>query len=164
MDAKDEMEKVYEALVFWADVVLVSTPIRWGNASALFYKMAECMNCVQNQITLKNRVLIKNKVASFIITGGQDNIQAVAGQLLTFFSEMGFHFPQFPFIAHSRGWSAEDMEKNIEYVEQSSDLRDGAKELVERSLSMADLLVKHGQGASKTCRAGRKANPLVLSK
>ncbi len=49
---KDEMEQVYEALVFWADVVLVATPIRWGNASALFYKMAERMNCIQNQITI----------------------------------------------------------------------------------------------------------------
>ena len=32
-------------------------------------------NCVQNQITIANRVLIRNKVAGFIIVGGQDNIQ-----------------------------------------------------------------------------------------
>ena len=56
-------------------------------------------------------VLIKNKVAAFIITGGQDNIQAVAGSMLTFWAELGFVFPPFPFIAHSRGWDAEDMEQ-----------------------------------------------------
>src|SRR2546426_10870023 len=33
---------------------------------------------------------IRNKVAAFIITGGQDNIQAVAGGMLTFWSELGF--------------------------------------------------------------------------
>jgi hypothetical protein len=35
--------------------------------------MAERLNTVQNQITLNNNIF-KNKVAAFIITGGQDNI------------------------------------------------------------------------------------------
>ena len=90
MDPKDELDQVYEALVFWADVVLVSTPIRWGAASSLYYKMVERMNCVQNQETIADNTLIKNKVAGFLITGGQDNIQAVAGQMMTFFTEIGF--------------------------------------------------------------------------
>jgi hypothetical protein len=29
-----------------------------------------------------------------------------------FFAELGFIFPQFPYIEHSRGWSHEDMERN----------------------------------------------------
>src|SRR5215813_5622652 len=70
--------------------------VRWGTASSLYFKMAERMNCVQNQITIANRVLIRNKVAGFIIVGGQDNIQMVAGQMLGFFAELGFIFPQFP--------------------------------------------------------------------
>jgi hypothetical protein len=41
MDAKDEMDQVYEALVIWADAVIVSSPIRWGAASSLYFKMAE---------------------------------------------------------------------------------------------------------------------------
>jgi multimeric flavodoxin WrbA/nitrite reductase/ring-hydroxylating ferredoxin subunit len=161
-DEADEMQQVYEALVFWADVIVVATPIRWGNASSLFYKMAERMNCIQNQITINDRVLIRNKVATFIITGGQDNIQAVAGQLLTFFSEVGFHFPQFPFIAHSRGWDAEDMERNVDAVEKSESLRDGARQLVTRGVSMATLLLGQGAGVESTPRGGRKASPLLM--
>ena len=88
--------------------------------------MAERLNCVQNQITTHNKVLIDTKVVSFIITGGQDNIQAVAGGLLTFWSELGFHFPQFPFIAHSRGWDAEDMQNNVRQVRMSEPLRDAS--------------------------------------
>ncbi len=160
MDKKDELTEVYEALVHWADVVLLATPIRWGAASSLYYKMAERLNCVQNQITINNRVLIQNKVASFIITGGQDNIQAVAGQLLTFFSEIGFQFPAFPFIAHSRGWSAEDMEHNVEYVMKSEELKKGAKELVRRSAEMAKTLLKLDLCSEKIERGGRKAHHL----
>jgi hypothetical protein len=48
---------------FRADVVLIATSIRWGTASGLYFEMAERLNCVQNQITTHNRVLINNKVA-----------------------------------------------------------------------------------------------------
>ena len=91
-----------------------------GRGVIAYFKMAERLNCIQNAITIGNHVLIRNKVAGFIIVGGQDNIQAVAGQMLGFFAELGFIFPQFPFIAHSRGWSHEDMERNVEIVRDSA--------------------------------------------
>jgi multimeric flavodoxin WrbA len=160
MDEADQLTNVYEALIFWADIILVSTPIRWGAASSLYYKMAERLNCVQNQITINDRVLIQDKVAGFIITGGQDNVQAVAGQMLGFFAELGFTFPPFPYIAHSRGWSAEDMERNIAYVENSSDLREGAKALVERCMDAANALHKTRHAAKHLEHGGRKAQPL----
>jgi multimeric flavodoxin WrbA len=158
MDPDDELDQVYEALVHWADVILVATPIRWGGASALYYRMAERLNCIQNQITIRDRVLIRNKVAGFIITGGQDNVQAVAGQMLTFFSELGFLFPQFPFIAHSRGWSAEDMETNVAVVRESGELHDAARDLVDRAAAMASRLVGSESGPERIARAGRKAS------
>jgi len=141
MDPQDQMVQVYEALVHWADVVLVGTPIRWGAASSLYYKMAERLNAVQNQITLRDRVLIKNKVAAFVITGGQDNIQAVAGQMLTFFGELGFTSPPFPFVAHSLGWSSEDMERNTDYVRQSSGLHEQTVALAKRSIQLSQQLL-----------------------
>lgn len=141
MDPTDEMNVIYEDLVHWADVVIVSSPIRWGGASSLYYKMAERLNSVQNQITLKNKVLIQNKVVSLIITGGQDNIQSVAGQMLTFFGELGFSTPAFPFVAHSLGWSAEDMEQNIDYVKNSEYLHEESFKLVERSVELVSKLI-----------------------
>jgi nitrite reductase/ring-hydroxylating ferredoxin subunit/multimeric flavodoxin WrbA len=153
--ADDQLTPVYEALVHWADVVLVATPIRWGAPSALYTKMVERMNCIQNQVTIANRVLIQRKVAAFVITGGQDNIQAVAGQMLTFFGELGFSFPPFPFIAHSRGWTAEDMERNVRAVRASDSLRAGARELVARAIDTARTL----QAPAHFERGGRKAAP-----
>jgi multimeric flavodoxin WrbA/nitrite reductase/ring-hydroxylating ferredoxin subunit len=158
MDQHDGMQEVYENLVFWADVILVATPIRWGAASSLFYKMAERLNTVQNQITLRNRVMLKDKVAAFIITGGQDNIQAVAGQMLQFFGELGLQFPQFPYIAHSRGWTAEDMERNVEIVQHSARLHEGARALLDRCVDLAARL--QAGAAPRFERAGRKASGL----
>ena len=109
-------------------------------------------------------MLIRNKVAAFIITGGQDNVQQVAGHLLGFFGELGFHFPQFPYIAHSRGWSAEDMENNIKYVMMSPELRDGAKDLAARAIDHAQLLLDHAEAPHVTSRGGRKAHHLTMMK
>jgi nitrite reductase/ring-hydroxylating ferredoxin subunit/multimeric flavodoxin WrbA len=162
MDATDQMDRVYEALVHWADVVLLATPIRWGAASSLYYKMVERMNCVQNQITTQNKVLIRNKVAAFIIVGGQDNVQAVAGQLLGFFGEIGFLFPQFPYIAHSRGWTAEDMDRNVVFVQKSKELHRGASELAGRAIDLSAALLKGECTPEKTPRGGRKAHKLPV--
>jgi multimeric flavodoxin WrbA/nitrite reductase/ring-hydroxylating ferredoxin subunit len=158
MDDKDELSAVYEALVHWADVVLIATPIRWGNASSLYFKMIERMNCIQNQITTRNRVLIRNKVAGFIVTGGQDNVQSVAGEMMMFFGELGFSFAQFPFVGHSRGWSAEDMENNMAAVKADAELREGTRALARRCLERARDLVTAGAGPAQTERGGRKAN------
>lgn len=142
MDPKDEMSQVYEGMVHWADVVIISSPIRWGNASSLYYKMAERLNSVQNQITLKDKVLIQNKVVGLIITGGQDNIQSVAGQMLNFFGELGFVAPAFPYVGHSLGWSAEDMERNMDYVKDSESLHAQSFELVERAVELVKKLMR----------------------
>jgi nitrite reductase/ring-hydroxylating ferredoxin subunit/multimeric flavodoxin WrbA len=157
MDSKDEMAQVYEGVVHWADVILVSTPIRWGAPASQYFKMVERMNCIQNQETLHGRHLLKNKVAAFIITGGQDNVQAVAGQMLMFFGEIGCQFPQFPFIAHSRGWSAEDMERNEEIVRASAALHEGAAALAARSVEMARIMITSTLGEAAFVRGGRKA-------
>jgi multimeric flavodoxin WrbA/nitrite reductase/ring-hydroxylating ferredoxin subunit len=161
MDEADEMTVVYEALVHWADAIIIASPIRWGAAASLYFKMAERLNCVQNAVTTHNRILIRNKVAGFIIVGGQDNIQAVAGQMMGFFAELGFLFPQFPYIAHSRGWSREDMEKNVEIVRDSTELAEGASELAKRCLALAERLIASEQRTPESMeRGGRKAHPV----
>jgi hypothetical protein len=81
--------------------------------------------------------------------------------MLQFFGELGLTFPQFPFIAHSRGWTAEDMERNVEVVKASSELHDGARALVDRCLDLAGRLQKSAtlefeHGGRKASGLGRK--------
>jgi nitrite reductase/ring-hydroxylating ferredoxin subunit/multimeric flavodoxin WrbA len=113
-DSQDQMIQIYEKVILWADILLIATPIRWGSASSLYYKMIQRMNCVQNQIITHDRYLIRDKVAAFIITGGQDNVQHIAGELFSFWSQLGFMFGKFPFVGWTRGWYAEDTENNYD--------------------------------------------------
>jgi multimeric flavodoxin WrbA/nitrite reductase/ring-hydroxylating ferredoxin subunit len=136
MDPEDGMTEIYRAMVLWADVVILATPIRWGNASSLFFKMAERLNTVQNQITIHDKVLIRNKVASFIITGGQDNVQGVVGQLNSFFTDLGFNFPPFNFVGWSRGWIAEDTENNYVRFFKNRYVKRSVRDLVTNSIRL----------------------------
>ena len=115
---------------------------------------------MRNQITIHDRVLIRNKVAAFVVIGGQDNVQAVVGQMMMFFGELGFSFPQFPFIAHSRGWSAEDMENNVTEVRNNAELHHGACALVDRCIELAGRLVAVDTAPTQVARGGRKAHDL----
>jgi hypothetical protein len=71
-------------------------------------------------------------------------------------------FPQFPFIAHSRGWDAEDMERNVRVVKASEALREAAARLVERALFHWRVLDHHRDELAKPMeRSGRKAQRLA---
>jgi hypothetical protein len=76
--------------------------------------------------------------------------------MLGFFAEVGCQFPQFPYIAHSRGWSAEDMENNVIHVMESEPLREGARSLADRCIEMAELVVAGHVHGEKLTRGGRK--------
>jgi hypothetical protein len=80
--------------------------------------------------------------------------------MLGFFAELGFIFPQFPFIAHSRGWSAEDMERNVAVVRDSKELAEGATMLTQRCLQLAKDLIAQGEARHSIERGGRKAHLL----
>jgi len=160
MQQDDGMTQVYRDMILWADIILVATPIRWGNPSSLYFKMAERLNCVQNQITIKDKVLIKNKVASFIITGGQDNIQQVAGQMMVFFTDLGFTFPPFSFLGWSRGWTAEDMDKNVMQFKRSEYIKRTAKELVDNCVETLSH-IKHFRADSMKAPIPRKEDSLT---
>jgi nitrite reductase/ring-hydroxylating ferredoxin subunit/multimeric flavodoxin WrbA len=112
VDKEDQMIEIYDKIILWADIIVIAIPIRWGSASSLYYQMIQRMNCVQNQSVTHRNYLIRDKVAAFIITGGQDNVQHVAGELMSFWSQLGFVFGKFPFVGWSRGWYAEDTENN----------------------------------------------------
>ena len=162
MDSTDQMDQVYEGVVHWADVILIATPIRWGGASSLYYKMVERMNCIQNQETIANRTCCATRSPASSSPAGRTTCRRWPGRCSTFFAEIGCQFPQFPFIAHSRGWSAEDMENNEQHVRNSKLLHDGATALVRRSADMARVMIESTLGQHALVRGGRKGHRLDI--
>jgi multimeric flavodoxin WrbA/nitrite reductase/ring-hydroxylating ferredoxin subunit len=140
MDKEDQMIEIYQKVILWADVVIIATPIRWGNASSLYYQMVQRMNCVQNQSITHETYLIRDKVAAFIITGGQDNVQHVAGELMTFWSQLGFVFGKFPFVGWTRGWYAEDTENNFDKMKDNEHMRRDIIRTISGAVEMSRLV------------------------
>jgi multimeric flavodoxin WrbA/nitrite reductase/ring-hydroxylating ferredoxin subunit len=140
MDKDDQMIEIYQKVILWADVLIISTPIRWGNASSLYYQMVQRMNCVQNQSITHESYLIRDKVAAFIITGGQDNVQHVAGELMTFWSQLGFLFGKFPFVGWTRGWYAEDTENNFEKMKDNEHMQQDIIKTMNGAVEMSRLV------------------------
>jgi nitrite reductase/ring-hydroxylating ferredoxin subunit/multimeric flavodoxin WrbA len=140
MDKEDQMIEIYQKVILWADVVIIATPIRWGNASSLYYQMVQRMNCVQNQSITHGSYLIRDKVATFIITGGQDNVQHVAGELMTFWSQLGFVFGKFPFVGWTRGWYAKDTENNFDKMKDNEHVRQDIIRTISGAVEMSRLV------------------------
>lgn len=149
IDKEDQMLEIYDRVILWADIVIIATPIRWGSASSLYYQMIQRMNCVQNQSITHGNYLIRDKVAGFIITGGQDNVQHVAGELMSFWSQLGFVFGKFPFVGWTRGWYAEDTENNYPDM-MGEDDRDNDKP--KSSVMMHEDIMKMIRGAVEMSR------------
>ena len=134
----DQMDTVYSA-VLDTDVLFLATPIRWNNHSALVQKFVERMNCIENQYSWFGNRMIKNKVVGLIIIGHVDGMQHVAGNLLNFFSWLGFHIPQVS-IASWVGENDEDTTKDWAQIEKNKYTQEDLMEMVNSSLLLAYLL------------------------
>src|SRR4030042_6302265 len=64
----DQMQRVYDAILS-TDVLILATPIRWNNHSALMQKFVERMNCIANSDVWFGKRLINKKVAGLVIIG-----------------------------------------------------------------------------------------------
>lgn len=131
----DEMQKVYDA-VLECDILILATPIRWNNHSALVQKFIERMNCIENSDVWFGKKLINNKVASMIIVGHVDGLQHVAGNLMNFFSWLGFHSPEGA-IAGWVGTYDEDTTKDWNLIEQNEYLKEDLDNMLNASLRLA---------------------------
>lgn len=133
--ADDEMQTVYDAILD-TDILLLATPIRWNNHSALVQKFVERMNIIENQYSWFGTRMIQKKVAGLIIIGHVDGIQHVAGNLLNFFAWLGFHIPDVA-IASWVGENDEDTTKDWDQIQRNKYTQEDLQNLIHSSLRLA---------------------------
>ena len=146
----DQMQDVYDA-VLACDILILATPIRWNNHSALVQKFVERMNAIENQYSWFGNRMIRDKVAGLIIIGHVDGVQHVAGNMMNFFAWLGFQMPEVA-IASWVGENDEDTTKDWAQIESNRYTKEDLEDLVSSSLRLACALKKHGAG-----EAGGKA-------
>ena len=139
----DQMQTVYDA-VLATDILILATPVRWNNHSALVQKFIERMNAIENQDSWFGNRLIRNKVVGLIIIGHVDGIQHVAGNLLNFFVWSGFHIPEAA-IASWVGENDEDTTKDWDQIERNKYTQEDLQNMIESTLRLSYNL-KHGIG------------------
>jgi len=134
----DEMQVVYDA-VLACDILILATPIRWNNHSALVQKFVDRMNCIENQYSWFGNRMIRKKVVGLIIIGHVDGMQHVAGNLLNFFAWLGFASPEVS-IASWVGENDEDTTKDWDLIERNKYTQEDLDNLVSSSLFLASNL------------------------
>ena len=79
-----------------------------------------------------------------------------------FFAELGFLFPQFPYVAHSRGWSRGGHgTATWRSCARATTFGQASRPLVERCAALAGRLMSTEPTAERVVRGGRKAHSLA---
>ncbi len=131
----DQMQQVYDAILE-CDILILASPIRWNNHSALIQKCIERLNCIENQYSWFGNRMIQKKVAGLIIIGHVDGIQHVAGNLFNFFSWLGFSIPDVA-ITSWVGEHDEDTTRDWEKIEANPYTQEDLVNMVHSSLHLA---------------------------
>jgi multimeric flavodoxin WrbA len=134
----DEMQTVYDA-VLATDILILATPIRWNNHSALVQKFCERMNSIENQYSWFGNRMIKNKVAGLIVIGHVDGMQHVAGNLMNFFAWLGFHMPEVAIVSWV-GEYDEDTTKDWDQIQKNKYTQEDLENMIASSLQLASSL------------------------
>jgi len=142
----DQMQVVYDA-VLGTDILVLATPIRWNNHSALVQKFVERMNAIENQSSWFGNRMIRNKVVGLIIIGHVDGIQHVAGNLLNFFTWLGFHIPEAA-IASWVGENDEDTTKDWGQIQRNRYTQEDLDNMIHSTLRLSYNL-KRGVGEAE---------------
>ena len=142
----DEMQAVYDAVVA-TDILVLATPIRWNNHSALVQKFVERMNAVENQSSWFGNRMIRDKVVGLIIIGHVDGIQHVAGNLLNFFAWLGFHIPEAA-IGSWVGENDEDTTKDWDQIQRNKYTQEDIGNMIHATIRLASSL-KRGMGEAE---------------
>lgn len=104
----DPLTQLYNDIVDRADIILIATPIRWWNASSLYFKMVERMNCIENQKEVYGVDLVHNKLIGMIIVWAQDGVQHVMAQMMATWSQLWFAFAKSPYVIYTAWWYSND--------------------------------------------------------
>ncbi|AKU90097.1 hypothetical protein AKJ08_0484 [Vulgatibacter incomptus] len=137
----DELGPVYDRLVDWADVVVISSVVDDGALAEPLDRFMKRLGCIRHALEVDQVQLIRNKVASFLLCGPWKVASGPAAELVAFFASLGFALPPFPIAGPPPdscfASSAERSDRLLHVLPESAD---GATALVVRAIDLASKL------------------------
>jgi multimeric flavodoxin WrbA len=81
--------------VLASDIVILATPIWWGNASSLVQRALERLDEIHDRILAGEASPLEGKTAGIVITGDSDGAQHIIGSLCNFCNALGLLVPPY---------------------------------------------------------------------
>jgi len=111
MGKGDDWPKVLEKM-FAADIIIFATPIWWGIQSSLIQRSIERLDELNDELLDTGKSEFNNKVGGVLITGSEDGVQHVVGNILNFMSWNGFTIAPAPSVSWL-GDASEDTKESL---------------------------------------------------
>ena len=104
VDGKQDEWPAIVQKMFAADILIFATPIWWGNMSSLMQRVVERMDELNDEIADTGKSELLNKVGGIVITGAEDGVQHVIGNMANFMSWNGLTLPPASSLSYL-GWN-----------------------------------------------------------
>jgi multimeric flavodoxin WrbA len=125
--------------VLAAQIVIFATPIWWGIQSSLTQRVIERMDELNDELLETGKSEFANKVGGIVITGGEDGVQHIIGNILNFMSWNGFTIPPAPSLSYT-GEAPETAEALLKKFRDSKPTMDMARTMARNAVFFAKLL------------------------
>jgi multimeric flavodoxin WrbA len=101
----DEWPTIYEKIKA-AEVLVMATPVWWGNHSSEIQRAIERLDIVHDEILEGKVSKLDGKAGGVIVTGDGDGAEHIIGNMANFFNAMGLTFP--PYASLTVLWGGHD--------------------------------------------------------
>lgn len=132
--------------VLAAEIVIVATPIWWGNHSSLVQRVIERLDQLHDEILAGQPSALDGKAAGIVITGDSDGAQHVIANLCNFLNALGVAVP--PYATLSVLWDRQAKGSDVSKAELMAKYES-------EYTAAADKMIAHlVEAASSTRRGG----------
>ena len=93
-----------------SDIVILATPVWWGNQSSEIQKVIERLDELHDEVMAGKPSRLEGKVGGIVITGDSDGAEHIIGNLCNFFNAVGLLVP--PYATLSVLWDGQAKDKS----------------------------------------------------
>lgn len=139
MGKGDEWPNILKKLL-QADIIIFATPIWWGIQSSLIQRVVERMDALNDELLETGKSELFNKVGGIVITGAEDGVQHVIGNLCNFMIWNGMTLPPASSLSYLGDYTDETKESLLVKFRKQKSTSSMARSMARNLVFFARLL------------------------